>query len=182
MLTLRLVLNFASMAKTVKFKTRKSWNEFGHTHFLTFSTLDRKPYFLRDDFCQLLARSITRASEKHNFAVLAYVFMPDHIHLVIYPKNEEYEMEDILKSIKLGTTKSVNRHGLAQGSIWLPGGGYDRNVFSIEERIEKIRYTHMNPVRAELVSVPAEFRWSSAAWYEGGPQGDLECHYRDECS
>ncbi len=80
--------------------------------------------------------------------------MPDHIHLVIYPLNEEYKMEDILKSIKLGTTKSVNRRGLAEGSIWLAGGGYDRNIFTVHERIEKIRYTHLNPVEAELVEDP----------------------------
>ena len=36
--------------------------------------------------------------------------------------------------------------------FWQRGGGYDRNLWSIEEVREKIEYTHANPVRRGLVS------------------------------
>ena len=168
------------MGKFVKFKTRKFWNEPGHTHFFTFSTIDRTPYFLRDEFCQILVRSIVRAQKKHSFAVLAYVFMPDHIHLVIFPLDEVYDMAEISKSIKLSATKTAQRSGLVKHMIWETGGGYDRNIFSREERIEKIWYTLLNPVRKGLVDDAVSFRWSSANWYLTGAQGDIECHFREE--
>ena len=98
-------------SKFVKFKTRKSRSEPFYTHFLTFSTLERHPFFANDQFCQILAESIVRAKGKHNFAVLAYVFMPDHIHLVVFPLDEAYDMGIILKAVKLGATKCAQHLG-----------------------------------------------------------------------
>ena len=59
--------------------------------------------------------------------------------------------------------------------FWLPGGGYDRNIFTDEELEEKIKYIHHNPVRRGLVERAIEWPWSSARWYAGIRRpGDLE--------
>ena len=48
------------------------------------------------------------------------------------------------------------------------GGGYDRNLRSIRDIHEKIRYVHANPVTRGLVDNPSGWKWSSAlAWEEG---------------
>lgn len=47
--------------------------------------------------------------------------------------------------------------------IWQRGGGYDRNIFSNEELIEKIEYIENNPVRAGLARIPSAYMWSSAS-------------------
>lgn len=42
-------------------------------------------------------------------------------------------------------------------------------TFQIDSRQkleEKLTYMHMNPVRAGLVEKPADWKWSSARWYE----------------
>lgn len=59
---------------------------------------------------------------------------------------------------------NVIKHGDVH-RFWLTGGGYDRVV--IDELIEKIRYIHANPVERKLVQTAKEYRWSSAAAYEG---------------
>jgi putative transposase len=128
----------------------------------------------------ILARSIVRAQLKHNFAVLAYVFMPDHIHLVLFPLDDIYDMSEISKSIKLSATKTAQRRGIVKHMVWESGGGYDRNIYSRKERIEKIWYTLLNPVRRGLVEDPTLYRWSSAKWYLTGEQSDIQCHFRDE--
>jgi putative transposase len=46
--------------------------------------------------------------------------------------------------------------------FWQRGGGYDRNLFSDAEVTEKVQYIENNPVRAGLVNIPSEYRWSSA--------------------
>ncbi len=40
------------------------------------------------------------AKAKHAFDLWAYVFMPDHVHLVIFPQRDPYSIAAILRSIK----------------------------------------------------------------------------------
>ncbi|MCA9099475.1 MAG: hypothetical protein KDA36_13860, partial [Planctomycetaceae bacterium] len=51
--------------------------------------------------------------------------------------------------------------------FWQPGGGYDSNLFKSRTIRETIDYIHANPVRRGLVERPADWKWSSAAAYEG---------------
>lgn len=158
------------------FKTRKSWNVPGHSHYLTFSTFHRKPYLKNDEICLLLATRINRASTTHNFIVLAYVFMHDHVHLLIRPMSEIYDMSKILKSIKQGPSFSAKSRSWIGTDLWERGGGYDRNVIKPETREKIINYIHRNPVKKGLVEEPDMFRWSSANWYLNGEAGPIECH------
>jgi putative transposase len=54
--------------------------------------------------------------------------------------------------------------------FWQPGGGYDRNIMSIEALRSMVDYIHANPVRRGLVARAEDWEWSSARWYAGpGP-------------
>jgi len=57
--------------------------------------------------------------------------------------------------------------------FWQRGGGYDRNLYTSKEVWEKIEYIHNNPVSRGLVGSPDEYRWSSAADYEGVRPGAI---------
>jgi len=59
---------------------------------------------------------------------------------------------------------SVFRSGMNANSyhrFWQAGGGYDRNIWSMEKAVEKAHYCHRNPVTRGLVEDPALWRWSS---------------------
>jgi putative transposase len=71
----------------------------GDTHFLTFSCLRPQPFLTRDRTRNWLVDSIKAAKEKHSFRLIAYVFMPEHVHLLIHPTGS-YDISDILASIK----------------------------------------------------------------------------------
>ncbi len=63
---------------------------------------------------------------------------------------------------------------------------YDHDCRSISSVREKIVYCHNNPIRRELVANASDWRWSSAAWYEGKRDVSLvidefELWKRDEC-
>ena len=51
--------------------------------------------------------------------------------------------------------------------FWQPGGGYDRNVASLEALRAMIDYIHANPVRRGLAAKAEDWPWSSARWYAG---------------
>ena len=166
--------------KPIKHKHREAWNIAGHSHYLTFSTLHRRKYLLEERICFLLARRINKAAKKLNFAVLAYVFMPDHVHILIHPMNEIYDMSKILQAIKQGPSRSAKNRKWISTDLWEPGGGHDSNIYNAKARQNCILYILQNPVRKGFVEASWDYRWSSANWYVHGVEGDIECHFITE--
>jgi len=80
----------------------------GHAHELTFSCYKRRAFLTDDTFRLYLVESIIRAKSIHQFDLWAYVFMPEHVHLLIWPRNQIYSISEILLSIK----QSVSRKAL----------------------------------------------------------------------
>src|SRR5688500_18904078 len=79
---------------------RPAANEPGHVHELTFSCFRGYSFLKAERTCQWLADALHAARAECNFALWAYVFMPSHGHLLIYPKEPDYSIRAILKAIK----------------------------------------------------------------------------------
>ncbi len=161
-----------------------------HARYLTFSTFRRCGLFdsaqIRDEF----AEQLRCARLKHEVLLYAWVVMPNHVHLLV---REPWAgvLEPFLRSLKTGFAKrklaqwrEENPSLIAeltspkgQVRFWQRGGGYDRNVFSEAEIREKIDYIHMNPVRAGLVERPCDWAWSSARFWYGERDGEIECDH-----
>ena len=171
-------------------KTIKHFNDPGHIHFLTFSCYKRLPFFKSDRAKQWLVETIVTAREKHHFALIAYVIMPEHTHLLIQPLLREYDTAAILKSIKQPVSRKAKRFLEEKDSVWLEkltvrrgirdvfrfwqaGPGYDRNIRDEEELLEKMQYIHNNPVKRGLVAAPEDWPWSSVGWYLGRYGGKI---------
>lgn len=161
----------------------------GHVHELTFSCFKRKPFLNSSKAKEYLTESIIKAKEEHSFFVWAYVFMPEHIHLLIKPRNDEYAISKILHSIKQPVSRKVfnffrthsptKLNQFSTGQIrrpfrfWLPGGGYDRNIVSPNVARAVIDYIHNNPVRRQLVENPVDWKWSSFGDWENLSEGPI---------
>jgi putative transposase len=167
--------------KTIR-QHRRSYNEPGHAHELTFSCYQRLPLLKSDRTCQWLGEAIDLAREEFKFDLWAYVFMPEHVHLLIRPREPDYRISDMLTAIKHPVSKTalayVRKHSpewlprltrqrgkRSQRHFWQSGGGYDRNVRTGKTLLSMIDYVHMNPVRRGLVEKPEDWQWSSAGWF-----------------
>jgi len=159
-------------------KRRISCNDPGHAHFLTFSCFRRAQILADEKACALLAEVLNSARLQHNFDLWAYVFMPDHVHLLIRPRSNSYSISRILKSIKgplarryvdeckkiypkLLKRLEVHRQSGLKYRVWERGGGYDRNLITREYIRRAIDYIEFNPVRVGMVSEAKDWRWSS---------------------
>jgi putative transposase len=164
---------------------RKTYNTPGHAHELTFSCYKRFPFLRAERTCGWLAEAIEAARQKHDFDLWAYVFMPEHVHLILFPRRPNYEMRKIASSIKLPVAKraikfledshspwlekiSRRRGDRIERLFWQSGGGFDRNVTCGKTLLKMFDYLHRNPERRGLVERAVEWRWSSAATFEGG--------------
>ena len=161
------------------YKRVKHFNLAGHIHFLTFSCYRRMPLLAHELWCSWLAESISRSLEKHNVALWAYVFMPDHVHLLVRPRNDIYDISDFLRSMKISSAKRIlnsfreqhapilnklQTQGIGADSLyrfWQAGPGYDKNIWTLEKAVEKANYCHRNPVKRNLVASPEDWKWSS---------------------
>ena len=82
-------------------KTIKHYNNPGHAHFLTFSCYNQLPLLNRDRSRYWLITAVREAKEKHKYALWAYVIMPEHVHLLVYPLVQIYTISLFLKAVKL---------------------------------------------------------------------------------
>lgn len=165
----------------------------GHAHELTFSCYRGYRFLERDRVRKWLAEAITKARVKHSFSVWAYVVMPEHVHLLLFPRATEYDMSAVMADIKrpVGQKALAYLQSLPDGDVWLTrltrqrgkrqervfwqsGDGYDRNITEPNTLWKVIDYIHNNPVRKQLAQRAVDWRWSSAAWHETGETGPIE--------
>ena len=157
-----------------------------HARELTFSCFRRFPLLANDVFKQLLAESIDRAVERHGFDLVAFVFMPEHVHLIVYPRRPGANVSELLYALKRPHSFRVKQWMIEHDDAWLSkltirerkdktvfrfwqeGPGYDRNIDSPETLLSSIEYLHFNPVKRGLCTSPREYRWSSWRHYHGG--------------
>ncbi|NQU05526.1 MAG: transposase [Calditrichaeota bacterium] len=70
-----------------------------HTHFLTFSCYKRLRLFTNSDLCQLFITHLNKARQRRQFMLFAFVIMPDHVHLLLSPSDND-TIAKILLSLK----------------------------------------------------------------------------------
>jgi putative transposase len=157
----------------------------GHAHFLTFSCQQRLPLLSNEIWRGWLGESVREACDELHVALWSYVFMPEHVHLLVRPRREKYRISDFLYLVKkpfaervLNTMKDslapvleklrVVESGKTHYRFWQAGGGHDFNVHCMKKAIEKGQYCHRNPVKRRLVKSPEQWRWSSFRWLELG--------------
>jgi putative transposase len=171
-------------------KRRKTFNEPNNAHELTFSCLHRKPFLTSTQAKVWLANALLLHSKRFDMALWAYVYMPEHVHLLVNPRNERYDITLFRAAVKGAVTKCAVSHlrknnprGLEKLVVpnskrltyrfWQDGPGYDRNIVSGAAVWSAIDYIHGNPVRRGLCDEVEGYVWSSARQYYGLEPGPL---------
>jgi putative transposase len=136
----------------------KRYHTEDHDHFVTFSCYLRNPYLKTPESRDLFERSLEKTRKKYAFDVLAYVIMPEHIHLLVSEPHTE-PLSKALQALKLSVSKQSPERPFWQDRY------YDFNVFARPKRLEKIKYIHRNPVTRGLVQQPKDWSHSSYLTY-----------------
>lgn len=133
-----------------------------HRYFLTFCTYDRKRQFVEPGTVEIVLAQVLRAAEQERFAILAYCFMPDHVHLLVEGESENAECLRFIARAKQFSGFHFLKH--AGTRLW-QRYGFERALRSEEDTLAVARYIFENPVRAGLVSAPEEYAHSGSARY-----------------
>lgn len=119
---------------------------------------------------RLLLNSIVRyALEKHGARIHAYCWMTNHLHMLV--QVGEDPLAGFMRRIASGYARAYQSKRQTTGHL------FEKRYHSVlvdadNYLLTLLRYIHLNPVRAKLVSVADDYRWSSHHAYSGDPVDD----------
>lgn len=137
--------------------------------FLTCTVINWIDIFTKEEYFQILLDSLKFYLQKYNGKLFGYVFMTNHIHLII-------QCDDLIKfinSFKTFTSKEIKQQLISDnrkhiGDLINKGSGVwvrsnSPKIIETEAFFQqKLEYIHENPVRKGFVSEPNEWKYSSA--------------------
>ena len=110
---------------------------------------------------------LRNAAHRAECRLHAYVLMTNHVHLLISP-TQRNGPATLMKALGGRYVQYVNRRYFRTGTLW--EGRYRSCLVECERYLLVChRYIELNPVRAQMVSHPASYAWSS---YRCNAHGD----------
>ena len=128
-------------------------------YFLTFCTAQRRRWFVHAGIVQRVLEQILQSAELFDMAVIAYCFMPDHVHLLVEGCSDGADAIAFVHHAKQRAGYAFAR--TRNDRLWQPSY-HDRILRHDEATIAVARYIVENPVRGGLVVAPADYPFSGS--------------------
>ena len=156
-----------------------------HLYFITTSAVRHAHIFRRDVIKRILVDSLNTGRILGQYALFAFVIMPNHIHLLLQCLNK-YTPSDVVQEYKKATANLILRQFECEGNdeaLWQLAEAAERishknfavwreeyqakNVYSAQFLTQKLDYIHNNPLQPHwrLAESPELYPWSSARFY-----------------
>jgi len=110
-------------------------------------------------------------SQKFDVAVHAWVFMTNHVHLLVTPSNSN-GLSAMMQALGRRYVQYFNYQYRRSGTLW--EGRFKSSLVQSEiYLLQCYRYIELNPVRADIVGDPSAYVWSSYHCNGLGIESDL---------
>lgn len=120
---------------------------------------NRQVCFGSDEDFAAYAYWLDEFSQKYHVAIHAWVFMTNHVHLLVTPDTPD-GISKMMQSLGRQYVRYFNYTYRRTGTLW--EGRFKSCVVDAENYLLICqRYIELNPVRANMVCSPEEYRWSS---------------------
>jgi len=127
---------------------------------------NREPCFFSEEDYRYYLECLSVASKKYGCQIHAYVLMTNHVHLLVTPE-EDYALSDMMQSLGRRYVRYINHSYKRTGTLW--EGRFKTSLVQSEQYLLTCgRYIELNPVRANMVQTPDEYKWSSYAHHAWG--------------
>ena len=108
-----------------------------------------------------LVADALRFFDGKRYELRAWVVMPNHVHVVVWPRPPE-TLSRVLHSWKSFTSTQANKILLREGGTFWQGESYDHLIRDDDDHARCVAHTINNPVSARLCARPEDWQWSSA--------------------
>src|SRR3954451_6499607 len=136
----------------------------GLPHHVTQRGNCRQRIFFEEDDHRSYLSLLRHFCARSGTAVWAWCLMPNHVHLILMPSNED-GLRAALAPAHTRYAVEINRRRGRCGHLWQ--GRFSSFPMDEAHLHACLRYVELNPVRAGLVARPEAWRWSSARAHLG---------------
>lgn len=138
----------------------------GHPHHVLVRGNNQQAIFADDDDRLRLLGLLREVSREHGLALHAYVLMPNHLHLLATPRDEE-AMARAVQSLGRRYVGAFNHRHSRSGTLW--EGRYRAHAVGGPTHVLAcMRFIELNPMRAGLAAELGDYPWSSLSHHLGG--------------
>ena len=130
---------------------------------------NREPCFYAEQDYRRYFDDLREVAEKYRCRVHAYVLMTNHVHILVTPM-VEYGISQMMQALGRRYVYYINKTYKRSGTLW--EGRYKASLIDSDAYLLTcMRYIELNPVRANMVSHPGEYQWSS---YQANAQDGVD--------
>ncbi|MCI0505129.1 MAG: transposase [Gammaproteobacteria bacterium] len=120
---------------------------------------NRKPCFFSEQDYRRYLEDLEEVAGKYDCRIHAYVLMTNHVHMLITPM-VDHGISQMMQALGRRYVCYVNKTYNRTGTLW--EGRYKSCLIDSDRYLLTcMRYIELNPVRADMVSHPGEYQWSS---------------------
>ncbi len=129
---------------------------------------NRSVCFITDADYQFYLECLFDGCRRYRVSVHAYVLMSNHVHLLMTPNTDD-GVSRLMQSLGRRYVQYINGRYRRSGTLW--EGRHKASLVQADRYLLACyRYIELNPVRAAMVTHPADYRWSS---YRANAYGEL---------
>jgi putative transposase len=125
-----------------------------HQYFVTCATEARQKLFVDSYVVTGIGDQILRTCDERDFDVLAFVFMPDHLHLLVKGNSEQAHFVSMMTLLRQRTAITYRR--LAHQRLW-QGGYFERVLRPTDDAFKIIEDIRSNPSEAGLPTERSQY-------------------------
>ena len=128
---------------------------------------NREPCFYAEQDFRRYLDDLLDVSDKYNCRIHAYVLMTNHVHLLMTPM-VDHGISQLMQALGRRYVYYVNKAYKRTGTLW--EGRYKSSLIDSDQYLLTcMEYIELNPIRANMVNHPGEYKWSS---YHANAQGE----------
>jgi putative transposase len=142
----------------------------GLPHHVTQRGNGRQKTFFEEGDYALYVDLFAQAAERAQCAVWAYCLMPNHVHAIIVPSDED-GLRRTFGDLHRRYTGFIHARARRTGHLWQ--GRFGSVAMDEGHLHHALRYVSLNPVRAGLVARAQDWRWSSVQAHLAGKDDAL---------
>lgn len=142
----------------------------GIPHHITQRGNRRGQTFFKDSDYALYRDLLAEAAAKARTEIWCYCLMPNHVHLIAVPSDEDGLRRTFAEAHRRYTA-FVNTRLRVSGHLWQ--GRFGSVAMDEPHLANAVRYVSLNPVRARLVTRARDWRWSSVPAHMSGKDDGL---------
>jgi putative transposase len=132
----------------------------GFPHHIVQRGHNRNAVFIEASDYAYYLRNLHEWKQRYEVEVHAWCLMTNHVHLVLTPRQQDKGISGLMRRLSARQGRYVNRLERRLGTLWC--GRFHSSIIDTDTYLLAcLRYVELNPVRAGIVSRPADYAWSS---------------------